>query len=748
MGFRGQKRARRGRAGVPRKKPKRSKNFWKHRPTVERAPVPESSDSESDLTEEEEEELGGYSKLLDVFGGAQYAGGNSPRSSASDSDLQDGDGDQASSEDEGEKGDAVSLGEGTTSSEEENGIEEEKESVHGIEDRTELSDQDGHDEVEKEDALSSDDPFTAHFEPDMPPALRETAEKGEFTRTKSRLKSLGRLMLQIPRWDNQDDEKGPKKVTLDKDADAESVQSSTSKWQMEYCKSVDFSHSNNLDHLKERLKRSVLQVRPSGLSRFEQDIFSLMNSYRDVCYCDRTHANGEELRLVYTLHAANHILKTRARILLNNARLAKKSDAEKLSLECRDQGFCRPKVLIVVPFRNSAKKIVNCLASLLFEDPKGKVANKIRFDEEFDAEDAVRKNKPEDFYETFQGNTDDGFRIGMALSKKSLKLYTDFYSSDIIIASPLGLRMVIGSVGDKDQDFDFLASIEVLIMDQVDVFAMQNWEHVTHLLSHLHLPLARTHGADFSRVRMWSLDYLSHHYRQTLLFSRVSMPEMNAIFNKSCRNYMGKVLVEAKISTGLISQVLVSIPMVFHRFECKSVMSSPSDRLDYFTNRIMPDYKKDMMFHTLVFVPSYLDYVKVRNWFTKSDLDYLEVCEYTKDSKIAKARDHFFHGEAHFMLYTERSHFFRRFTLKGIRHLIFYQLPQYPHFFSDLCNMMHAVYQNRKGGSDGNMSIKVLYSEYDRLRLNGVVGNKRCEQIMASKKKAHMFVAGSHQLNG
>ncbi len=35
----------------------------------------------------------------------------------------------------------------------------------------------------------------------------------------------------------------------------------------------------------------------------------------------------------------------------------------------------------------------------------------------------------------------------MSVSKKSLKLYTEFYSSDIIIASPLGLKSVIGIEG-------------------------------------------------------------------------------------------------------------------------------------------------------------------------------------------------------------------------------------------------------------------------------------------------------------
>ena len=41
---------------------------------------------------------------------------------------------------------------------------------------------------------------------------------------------------------------------------------------------------------------------------------------------------------------------------------------------------------------------------------------------------------------------------------------------------------------------------------------------------------------------------------------------------------------------------------------------------------------------------------------------------------IAKARDDFYHNARHFLLYTERAHFYRRFTVKGIRHLIFYQV--------------------------------------------------------------------------
>jgi U3 small nucleolar RNA-associated protein 25 len=71
------------------------------------------------------------------------------------------------------------------------------------------------------------------------------------------------------------------------------------------------------------------------------------------------------------------------------------------------------------------------------------------------------------------GNIDDSFRIGLSLGKKAIKLYTAFENSDIIICSPLGLRMIIG---DEEQEankreFDFLSSIEILILDKVKIFA-------------------------------------------------------------------------------------------------------------------------------------------------------------------------------------------------------------------------------------------------------------------------------------
>ena len=61
---------------------------------------------------------------------------------------------------------------------------------------------------------------------------------------------------------------------------------------------------------------------------------------------------------------------------------------------------------------------------------------------------------------------------------------------------------------------------------QVDIFAMQNWEHVTFLMDKLHCRPSKSHDVDFSRVRLWTLDEMSPMYRQTLLFASTPMVEM------------------------------------------------------------------------------------------------------------------------------------------------------------------------------------------------------------------------------
>ncbi|XP_078261082.1 U3 small nucleolar RNA-associated protein 25 homolog isoform X2 [Rhinoraja longicauda] len=422
----------------------------------------------------------------------------------------------------------------------------------------------------------------------------------------------------------------------------------------------------------------------------QQGLFSIMNAYKDLYYPERTAGqNGEELRHAYCLHVINHVLKANSHVLNNNAKKHdRKADVDDEGLS--DQGLTRPKVLIVVPFRDSVLRVIQTLIGLLDVKDKLEISNKKRFMDEYGSnpdDKPPNLKRPEDYEAIFAGNIDDHFRIGVAILRKSIRLYAPFYSSDIIIASPLGLRTIIKTEDDKTRDFDFLSSIEIIIIDQADVYLMQNWEHVMHLLKHLNQQPHEPHGVDFSRVRMWCLNSWSKYYRQTLIFSALQNPQINSIYSKHCFNYKGQVAVRNMPQTSSICHVVVQLPHVFQRVDVSSFTGLP---------------------------------------------------DASKKSTINRARYHFLKGEKSFLLFTERFHFYKRYTIKGIRHLIFYELPTYPHFYSDICNMLKA--ENR--GDEASWTCTVLYSKYDVQKLTPVVGAERAAQMIQSSKPVHLFVTG------
>jgi len=105
-------------------------------------------------------------------------------------------------------------------------------------------------------------------------------------------------------------------------------------------------------------------------------------------------------------------------------------------------------VLILTPFRNTAHAIVREMLEMLPAAYRGEVANLKRFEDEFGEEDEKDfQDKPDDFKEVFEGNTDDCFRMGIGFMRKTTKLFAPFYKADVIIASPLGLKLIVGDEG-------------------------------------------------------------------------------------------------------------------------------------------------------------------------------------------------------------------------------------------------------------------------------------------------------------
>ena len=207
----------------------------------------------------------------------------------------------------------------------------------------------------------------------------------------------------------------------------------------------------------------------------------------------------------------------------------------------RDQGYTRPTVLVLLPTRGTCHTFINNLYRMTgtgiendqkkrFEDDYGPLPPEDDEGEDDNDPDKERRRKAvllskgKEWNEYFgdTANQDDDFKIGISIIPKaansnistssskdttvatkkknkeeqkqqqqksnvSVKLYSDFYKSDIIVASPLGLKMLLtpdgsgGGDGDNDDDddeaedesnkgarsassFDYLSSIEICLV--------------------------------------------------------------------------------------------------------------------------------------------------------------------------------------------------------------------------------------------------------------------------------------------
>lgn len=205
--------------------------------------------------------------------------------------------------------------------------------------------------------VTDSDPFVRHFSFDLDENLLKSvsSESVPADTTPLAWNCLGNMLVTIPKCDQSDltDNTKLKSRLLIEEPE-------------EYAKpgivptliqSYDWDQlavKSQLQNNISRANRKNLEGLLAPLTPLQTELFSIINQYQDLYYPERNIKNGEEIRLTYCLHAINHILKTRGKVLQHNAKLAKKSKDSLLNYQ--DQGLVRPKVLIIVPFREAAHR--------------------------------------------------------------------------------------------------------------------------------------------------------------------------------------------------------------------------------------------------------------------------------------------------------------------------------------------------------------------------------------------------------
>uniref|UniRef100_A0A915Q7K8 U3 small nucleolar RNA-associated protein 25 homolog n=1 Tax=Setaria digitata TaxID=48799 RepID=A0A915Q7K8_9BILA len=475
----------------------------------------------------------------------------------------------------------------------------------------------------------------------------------------------------------------------------------------------------------------ILNENPMNSSQIS--LYSIISKYIDI------YAAGLKIDFtpLYCLHVINHIIRTRNLVISNKQFLEdRREKVERMLTEddiekARDQGLSRPKVLIICPLKKNVLPIVENFRILIFgESDKPFISNYRRFKTEFGDTGfriSEKRKVSDDYRELMSGNIDDCFRIGIAIAKKSLKLYTAFDESDILIASPLGLRMIVGEDDgmSSERETDFLASIEVLVIDKADILLMQNWEHLLNVINSLHIQPKKL-TVDISRVRRWSLENYSKLYRQTVLISEERRVECDALFALYCRNFSGFVKIPMP-NKGLMDNIEIPYCQELQRLDVDVAENQSDIRFKFFKEKVLPKCELG----TVIFIPSYFDFVRLRNYLKNENESFVQLHEYAKEGKVAKARALFYKKEKKLMLITERFHFYRRYNIKGIKSLSFYQPPAQSKFYHEMINMVDNDFAH----------VRLLYTKFDSLRMANIFGDSSVRQIMSSTKTTHALVS-------
>jgi len=481
-----------------------------------------------------------------------------------------------------------------------------------------------------------------------------------------------------------------------------------------------------------------------ALTPLQQAIIPYLNSYTDLLVTNRTPRNASTLRKITCLHALNHVLRSRDKVLKNTVRQNQETNAD---LDLRDQGFTRPKILILLETRQMCAKYAADIVKLFAPEQQ---ENKQRFTDSFHAPADDREDMPDDFQELFEGNNDNNFLTAIKFTRKTLKFYSPFYTSDIIFASPLGLNRILENEDPKKRDHDFLSSIEMVIVDQADAMYMQDWANVETVFRHLNGMPQETHGTDFSRVKSWYLDGHAKHFRQTIVFSAYLSPSMNRLFNADMLNVVGKAKLIPDYPEGAIGAVANGVKQTFVRFQSSpSPATDPDARFKYFTTTILPSLVRlpkpaDGARGLLIFIPSYYDFLRLRNFFATSNLtqhtSFGAIHEYSDVPAQRRARAHFLSGRHSILLYTQRAHHFFRLKVRGVKKVVMYGLPENAAFYTEMVDgFLGTTVEEGKIGVE-EASVRILFSRWDGLALERAVGTTRSKAMLGGKSDTFEFI--------
>ena len=325
-------------------------------------------------------------------------------------------------------------------------------------------------------------------------------------------------------------------------------------------------------------------------------------------------------------------------------------------------------------------------------------------------------------------------------NRESLSISSD---SDIIVASPLGLRRALEAKAqrtaraddkldtDEEDEGDYLSSIEICVIDGCEIFAMQNWETLLSAIEKLSRIPKKQRETDFSRVYDWALDGFMKYFRQTIVLSSYPKPECFALFRSFCNHSGALKITEIAPEVGTMAIIRRRVKQTFYRLsDVRTPGDGPEKRLRYFTEKLLPSLGSLAGTQTLVVIPSYYDFVRVRNKMVQLHEDDPSF-KFGSISEYSKQGDVFFNRQVQVLLVTERLQFYRELWIRGANTVVFYGTLENARFYPVFVDMLQEAAELGE-----RVEVFALYDQWDRMALERIVGRKRAKRMVGPNAKS------------
>ncbi|ETW36521.1 hypothetical protein PFTANZ_02784 [Plasmodium falciparum Tanzania (2000708)] len=276
----------------------------------------------------------------------------------------------------------------------------------------------------------------------------------------------------------------------------------------------------------------------------------------------------------------------------------------------------------------------------------------------------------------------------------------------------------------KLYEYDFLSSIEILLIDQIDIILMQNLLTLKNVLKFINKPLLRWGSANINRIPKYVINGFLKNYRQTIISSSIIDTNFISLIHSSInyRSFLKLFIKNDDKSILLDLRNSLNINQYFKKIECDNILNIEESILNFFSTNVM-DILTNIK-QLIIFIPTYIEYLRIHELLKKNDISFKGVNEYTNEKKILQIRKLFKYKRINILLVTGRLIYYERCTFKGANHIIFFSPPKFVFMYSELIKNL---------SKDPNSSSICYYTKYHTYELERIVGQARTKQLIQEK---------------